>query len=84
MFYIQKLNCSQDVADAINKGQDDSNKYRINVLNLEPQRIIAVCFPENHIETINFKKLTIADISMYYNLQNILVEDKIKNSSNLK
>lgn len=76
-----KLLCSQDIADAINKGQENSNKYRENVLKLEPLCVIAIAFPEEYKEKVQFQTLTIQDISMYYNLQNIIVEDKEKNTS---
>ena len=82
MFFIKKLTCSQDVVDTINKGNEESNKYRISVLGLEPLCIIALCFPEDHIEKVDFQKLTITDITMYYNLQNVLVDDKENNNSN--
>lgn len=75
-----KLYSTEDVVLSINEGQADSNCYREEVLGLKPIKVIALAYPTRKMN-ISFSKLVITDISMYYNLQNVLIQEESGSSN---
>ena len=71
--FKRKLTCTDDVVDAIVRGQQDSNEFRELILNLPPITVHVLKFNESAIEaTTTSKKMVIENIMSYYNLQNTI------------
>ena len=64
---ISKLRSTNDIVRCLNKGQQDSNNFRVYCLDNEPMQYFSLNLPiERQIER-NF--LTITDVSCFYNFQ---------------
>ena len=65
---------TDDILNAIVKGQEDSNKYRLLNLNLPPICVRVLKLDESTTTSERTQTLEIQNISSYYNLQNSIDE----------
>jgi hypothetical protein len=65
---------TDDILNAIVKGQEDSNTYRLLNLNLPPICVRVLKLDESTTTSERTQTLEIQNISSYYNLQNSIAE----------
>ena len=65
---------TDDIINAIVKGQEDSNQFRLLNLNLPPICVHVLKLDESTTTSERTQTLEIQNISSYYNLQNSIAE----------
>ena len=65
---------TDDIINAIVKGQEDSNQFRLLNLNLPPICVRVLKLDESATTSERTQTLEIQNISSYYNLQNSIAE----------